>query len=147
MLIKSLGFLLCVNILFIGLTYLRLYSKRKQIGLHLGMSIANLSGGFVAIITGIILIYQFPLKFVIITIITTFVGMLIGGLFGGLFNHQALLTGFINGLMMGIMAPMIGAAAQNSFIFLAFLELIFFLNMFLLVFAAKYGRREEMNGD
>ncbi|CAM4132272.1 hypothetical protein [Lederbergia lenta] len=147
MLVGNLGFLLCINILLIGLTYLRLHNMRKQIGFQLSMNMANLAGGIVAFITGVILIYQFPLKFVLVTIISTLVGMLVGGIFGRLFNHQALLTGFINGLMLGIMAPMVGAAAQNSFIFLAFLELIFFLSMFLLIFAAKYEKHEEMNAD
>ncbi|MFP7225948.1 hypothetical protein SFC42_22940, partial [Priestia filamentosa] len=105
LLIQNLGFLLCVNLLLTGSAYLFLFKVRKLIGFQLGMNISNLAGGFFAIVTGIILIYQFPLHFVPITIITTVIGMVVGALFGGLFDYQTLLTGMINGLMMGVMAP------------------------------------------
>lgn len=114
-----------------------LFRIRKLIGFQLGMNISNMAGGFTAIVTGVILIYQFPLKFVVVTVITTLVGMAVGGLFGSLFDYQTLLTGYGNGLMMGIMAPMIGAAAKNSPIFLTFLEGIFMVSLFLLVLSAR----------
>ncbi|WP_124052023.1 hypothetical protein [Priestia endophytica] len=137
LLIQNLGFLLCVNLLLTGSAYLFLFKTRKLIGFQLGMNISNLAGGFFAIATGIILIYQFPLHFVPITMITTVIGMVVGALFGGLFDYQTLLTGMINGLMMGVMAPMVGAASQNNLIFLVFIELVFICSLFLLLFSAK----------
>ncbi|WCM13898.1 hypothetical protein [Priestia filamentosa] len=137
LLIQNLGFLLCVNLLLTGSAYLFLFKVRKLIGFQLGMNISNLAGGFFAIVTGIILIYQFPLHFVPITIITTVIGMVVGALFGGLFDYQTLLTGMINGLMMGIMAPMVGAASQNNLLFLVFIELVFICSLLLLLFSAK----------
>ena len=103
----------------------------------MGIDIANLVGGFVALVSGVILIYQFPLKFVLVTIITTIIGMLVGGLFGRLVDYPTLLMGYANGLMMGIMAPMVGAAAQRSMVFLLFLELILIFSFIFLVLHVK----------
>lgn len=133
-----LGFLLYGNLLLLAITYLYLFHIRKLIGFQLGMNITNMAGGFIAIVTGVILIYQFPLQFVAVTIVTTVVGMIVGTLFGGLFDYQTLLTGYGNGLMMGLMAPMIGAVAKNSVIFLFFLEGIFILSLLLFVLSARH---------
>ena len=101
------------------------------------MNIAMVAGGGIAIGTGVILINQFPLHFMEITIISTFTGMIIGSLFGGLFDYQTLLTGYINGLLMGIMAPMVGAAASGSFLFITFLELFIIGSFVALIVATK----------
>jgi len=132
-----LGYLFYGNLLILALTFMYVFHIRKLIGFQLGMNISNMAGGFTAIVTGVILIYQFPLKFVIVTIVTTLIGMIVGGLFGSLFDYQTLLTGYGNGLMMGIMSPMIGAAAKNSYLLLTFLEGIFIVSLFLLVLSAK----------
>ncbi|KKI92658.1 hypothetical protein WQ54_08590 [Bacillus sp. SA1-12] len=133
-----LGYLLYGNILLLAITYMYLLKIRKLIGFQLGMNITNMAGGFLAIITGVILIYQFPLQFVYVTIFSTFIGMLAGALFGGLFDYQTLLTGYANGLMMGLMAPMIGAAAKTNVIFLSFLEGIFLVSLLLFVLSARH---------
>jgi hypothetical protein len=133
-----LGYLLYGNVLLLAITYMYLFHIRKLIGFQLGMNISNMAGGFLALITGVILIYQFPLKFVIVTIIATLIGMMAGALFGGLFDYQTLLSGYGNGMMIGIMAPMIGAAAKNSIAFLTFLEGLFIVSLFLFVLSAKH---------
>ncbi|WP_404459482.1 hypothetical protein [Oceanobacillus kapialis] len=133
----NLGVLLYGNLVLIGLFYLYLYKNRKLIGFQLGMNISMLIGGFGTISTGVFLIYQFPLKFVLITIMTAVIGMLIGAIFGALFDYQTLLTGYINGLMMGIMAPMVGAAANNSIVFLLFIEVVFLVSLLLVFLSAK----------
>jgi len=138
MLASYLGYLFYGNLLILAVTYMYLYKNRKLIGFQLGMNLSNMAGGFIAIVTGVILIYQFPLKFVTITIITTLIGMAVGALFGSLFDYQTLLTGYANGLMMGIMAPMIGAAAKNNEIFLVFLEGVYIFSLFLLVLSVKH---------
>ncbi|MFD1735424.1 hypothetical protein ACFSCX_02505 [Bacillus salitolerans] len=135
--ILHLGFLLYGNILITLLVYLYVYRFRKLIGFQLGMNISTMVGGFLAIMTGVIFIYQFPLKYVLITIVTTFIGMTFGALIGGLFDYQTLLTGYVNGMMMGIMAPMIGAAAKGDPIFLLFLEVIFIFSLFLLLLSVR----------
>lgn len=134
----SLGFLLYGNLLLLAITYLYLFHIRKLIGFQLGMNITNMAGGFITIVTGVILIYQFPMQFVAVTIVTTMIGMIVGALFGGLFDYQTLLTGYANGLMMGLMAPMIGAVAKNSVIFLFFLEGMFILSLLLFVLSARH---------
>ncbi|WP_175638920.1 hypothetical protein [Metabacillus schmidteae] len=133
-----LGFLLYGNLLLLAITYLYLFHIRKLIGFQLGMNITNMAGGFITIVTGVILIYQFPMQFVAVTIVTTMIGMIVGALFGGLFDYQTLLTGYANGLMMGLMAPMIGAVAKNSVIFLFFLEGMFILSLLLFVLSARH---------
>jgi hypothetical protein len=138
MLAGYLGYILYGNLLILALTYMYLFKHRKLIGFQLGMNLSNMAGGFIAIVIGVILIYQFPLKFVTVTIMTTLIGMVAGGVFGALFDYQTLLTGYANGLMMGIMAPMIGAAAKNNHLFLIFLEGVFILSLFLLVLSVKH---------
>jgi hypothetical protein len=135
----NLGLLLYGNIVLLGLVYIYLFKIRKLIGFQLGMNISMMAGGFLAIATGVILIYQFPLHFVPVTFVTTIVGMLVGSLFGALFDYQTLLTGYANGLMMGIMAPMVGAAAENSIVFLVFIEIVFIVSLILLMSSAKHS--------
>ncbi|RBW70869.1 hypothetical protein DS031_04900 [Bacillus taeanensis] len=135
---QYIGFFLYGNIVIMGIAYMYLFQTRKLIGFQLGMNIANMAGGFFAVAAGVLLIYQFPLKFVTVTIVTTLCGMIVGALFGGLFDYQTLLTGYANGLMMGIMAPMVGAAAQNSIPFLIMIELIFVSSLFLFILSAKH---------
>jgi hypothetical protein len=137
MLIEYLGFVLYGNLVLMGLVYLYLLKIRHLIGFQLGMNLANLAGGFLAIVSGVIMIYQFPLKYVAVTIIATLLGMVVGGLVGGLFDYQTLLTGYINGLMMGLMAPMVGAAAKGSMTFLVFIEVVFLISLGLLLLSAK----------
>ncbi|WP_241657739.1 hypothetical protein [Anaerobacillus alkaliphilus] len=120
------------NFLFATISYLYLLKRRKLIGFHLGMNIAMVAGGGMAISSGVILINEFPLHYMEITFISILIGMAIGSLFGGVFDYQTLLTGYINGLMMGIMAPMVGAAASNSLIFISFFQ-VFIIGSFILV--------------
>ncbi|MCM3408555.1 hypothetical protein [Metabacillus litoralis] len=130
------GIFIYMNLVVALLTYIHFYKRRKLIGFHLGMNIAMVAGGSIAICTGVILINQFPLHFLEITIIATLTGIIIGSLFGGLFDYQTLLTGFINGLMMGIMSPMIGAAASGT-TFILFLELCMIGAFGLLILSSK----------
>jgi hypothetical protein len=133
------GYFLYGNLIFAGFIYYYLFQIRSLIGFQLGMNIAIMAGGFLAISTGIILIYQFPFHFAWITIITTVVGLITGILFGALFDYQTMLTGYANGIMMGIMSPMVGAAAKNSMEFLYFVEGMFVLSFIIMVSSAKYS--------
>ncbi|KAA0546573.1 hypothetical protein FZW96_15125 [Bacillus sp. BGMRC 2118] len=134
---SSLIVLLFLNFIVLACVYLYLMKVRKLIGFQLGMNISIMTGGFFSIITGVLLIYQYPLKFVMVTIVTTIAGMLVGAAFGALFDYQTILTGYINGLMIGIMSPMVGAAAQNSYLFLSVIELAFIVSIIFLSFSAK----------
>lgn len=123
--------------MLISFVYVYLIKVRKLIGFHLGTNLATMLGGSLAIVTGVILIYQFPLQFVFVTMVTTLLGMSVGALIGALFDYQALLTGYANGLMMGIMSPMVGAAAKNSYLFLAFIEMVFIFSLFLFILSVR----------
>lgn len=138
LLVKYLGFLLYANIILLTCVYVYLFKRRTRIGFQLGMNVATMAGGFAAVVTGVILIYQFPFHYVVITIVSTIVGMFVGALFGALVDYQTLLTGYANGLMMGIMAPMIGAAAKNSVPFLIFIEILFIISLFLFISSSKH---------
>nr|WP_240458649.1 hypothetical protein [Bacillus mesophilus] len=100
-----------------------IYRIRRLIGFQLGMNISMIAGGMLAITTGVLLIAQFPLQFAPVTIITAVLGMVVGAIFGVLFDYQTMLTGWANGLMMGLMAPMIGAVTDGSMLFIWFMEL------------------------
>jgi hypothetical protein len=132
-----LGMFLYVNLMVAVIAYFFLYKRRKLIGFHLGMNIAMVAGGGLAIGAGVILIQLFPLRHVEVTIIATVTGIVAGSLFGALFDYQTLLTGYINGLMMGIMAPMAGAAASNSAFFIISLEVFILCSFALLMLACK----------
>ena len=126
------------NFIVAFISYIYLFKRRKLIGFHLGMNIAMVSGGGLAFITGVLLINRFPLHYLEITIATTLTGMIIGSLFGGMFDYQTLLTGYINGLLMGIMAPMVGAAASDSIVFILFLEIFVIGSFFMLLVKSKF---------
>ncbi|RFU64612.1 hypothetical protein [Bacillus sp. V59.32b] len=130
-------FLFYLNILLIVFVFAYLFRIRKLIGFQLGMTISMVTGGFFAFTTGVIFIYLYPFHFLAITIAATLAGMAVGSLFGGLFDYQTLLSGYSNGLMMGIMAPMVGAVAKNSVYFLSFTECLFFVSMLFILFSAK----------
>ncbi|WP_078544049.1 hypothetical protein [Litchfieldia alkalitelluris] len=130
------GVFLYLNILFAVIAYLYLYKRRKLIGFHLGMNISMVAGGGIAIATGMILINQFPLHFFEVTVAATLIGIVTGSLFGALFDYQTLLTGYINGLMMGIMSPMIGAAI-NDMIIILLVETAILVTFVLLILSAK----------
>lgn len=126
-----------VNFLSAYVLYIYLYNRRKQIGFHLGMNIAMVAGGGMALGTGIIFINLYPLYFLEATLFAVIIGSLTGIFFGSLFDYQTLLTGYINGLMMGIMAPMVGAAASEGFLFFIIIE-VFILSSFCLLAAFAY---------
>jgi hypothetical protein len=117
--------------------YIYIYNRRKQIGFHLGMNIAMVASGGMALGTGIIFINLYPLYFLEATLFAVVIGSITGILFGNLFDYQTLLTGYINGLMMGIMAPMVGAAASEGILFLIMIE-VFIISCFFLLAASAY---------
>ena len=123
-------------VLFIFL-YVYVNRHRRLIGFHLGMNIAMVMGGIVALSTGILLIYQYPFHFTVITILATAIGMGAGALFGALFDYQTMLTGLINGLMVGMMAPMLGAILREQFFFMIVLEILICLIIMILLVAVR----------
>ncbi|MHA6250876.1 hypothetical protein [Oceanobacillus sp. CAU 1775] len=125
------------NFLVIAVLYFYLYRIRKLIGFQLGMNIAMLMGGMVALASGVILSLQYPFHFTEITIISAVIGMIVGGAFGAMFDYQTFVTGFTNGLLIGIMAPMIGAVMDNSRIFLVFVEILLGVSIALVVISRK----------
>ncbi|RSD25406.1 hypothetical protein [Mesobacillus subterraneus] len=126
-----------INFLSAYVLYIYLYHRRKRIGFHLGMNISMAAGGGLALGTGIVFINLHPLYFLEATLIAVVIGCITGILFGNLFDYQTILTGFINGLIMGIMAPMVGAVAFEGVLFLIMVE-IFIICIFIFVAASAY---------
>jgi len=106
--------------------YIFVHKHKRLIGFQLGMNIAITAGGFMAISTGIILIMVYPFFYTSVTILSVLISLLVGGFFGILFDYQTALTGFVNGVMMGLMGPMVGALIDNQILFLSSLEIILF---------------------
>ncbi|WP_233143940.1 hypothetical protein [Lottiidibacillus patelloidae] len=133
------GIILYLNVLVIVFVYYLLWKKRKVIGFQLGMNISMAAGGLSGMCSGIILIYQFPLYFVTVTVISTIFGVLVGSMYGGMFDFQTILSGWISGLMAGVMSPMVGAAAGQSEGFIFFVEGIFILLFLVISTSTKYN--------
>lgn len=123
--------MLYANVLLTGVLYVYIRNRRQLMHFQDGVNIATMVSGFIAMIGGVILIYQFPFHYVAVTIVSTLIGTVVGASFGALFNPETLLTGYAHGMMMGMMSPMIGAAAKNSIAFLIFLELFFLFSLFI----------------
>lgn len=122
-----LAILLYVNVVLIGLLYIAIKNYRHLFQFHDRVTVVTLISGFIAMICGVIFIYQFPFHYVNVTIAATLVGIIIGIIFGSIFRDETILTGMTHGMMMGLMAPMIGAATKNSYVFLIFLQVSFVL--------------------
>ncbi|WP_052455587.1 hypothetical protein [Bhargavaea cecembensis] len=112
--------------LFIAL-YAHLWKVRKRVGFHLGMNISLATGGMAALLFGVLLINQYPFHFTYITILSALVGMAAGALFGRLFDYQTFVTGLTNGIVAGLMAPMIGTVVDMPLLFIGCLHILFVL--------------------
>lgn len=124
--------------------YLWLFRRKKLIDFHIGMNTAMVVGGGLALGTGVLLIYEFPFDYMVVTGIATLTGMGAGGLFGSLFGKQTMLSGYVCGLMTGMMAPMVGAAAFFSIPFAVMIELFIVCSF---MFVMKETFHVQVNDD
>ncbi|WP_233549429.1 hypothetical protein [Lysinibacillus yapensis] len=122
-------FLVCV------VSYLFLRKMRYLISYHLGMNLAMTASGIMGIAVGTLLGYAFPAHYTVITIFATILAMGIGALFGALVDYQTLLSGVSNGLMAGIMGPMIGVVADLMLV--TFCSLLVYIMFGLLCFSIR----------
>lgn len=118
--------------------YIWIVRQKKSIRFHVGMNVAMVVGGCIALGTGILLIYEFPIYYMEVTGISALAGILTGGLFGRLFSKEAMLSGYVSGVMTGMMAPMVGAAALYSIPFVIMIE-VFIVCSFLMVFKEVFS--------
>ncbi|MBM7580494.1 hypothetical protein [Jeotgalibacillus terrae] len=108
--------LLFLHFMIIAVFLIRFFALRDQTGFHLGMNITMITGGFTGLITGAVLIDYFPFYFIAMTILSAVTGACVGAVNGLFYDSQSALTGLSNGLMMGLMGPMLGAAGDFSMI-------------------------------
>ena len=117
--------------LHIVLVFICIYvESRNVIGFQLGMNISIVMGGMIALLSGVLLILQFPFHFTLITIISTLAGLVAGALFGLLFDYQTFVTGLTNGIVIGLMSPMIGTVIEMPSVFVWFIH-GFFVSKFM----------------
>lgn len=107
--------------------FLYIKKVKKLIGFQLGMNISVVMGGMGALLSGVMLLQQFPFHYTVITFVATLAGMAVGGLFGILFDYQTFVTGLTNAAFMGLMSTMIGTVIEMPILFILFLHGIFFL--------------------
>lgn len=122
--------------IFLGF-YAYLSRIKKRVGFQLGMNISVVMGGMIALLSGVLLITQNPFHFTLITIISTVVGMIAGGLFGLLFDYQTFVTGLTNGLVIGLMSPMIGTVIEMQSMFIIFIHGLFVLSLLTISISIK----------
>ncbi|WP_456271054.1 hypothetical protein [Bacillus sp. AK031] len=129
--------LFVTNILLTACLYVYVGKKSRLVGFQLGMNISIIAGGFTAVSTGIVLIMIYPFFYTSVTILSVLIGLIAGGAFGLLFDYQTALTGYVNGLMMGLMAPMVGALIDNQLMFLTFLEILLVSSYFAVLLSVR----------
>lgn len=124
---------LCI---FLGF-YLYLRRFKKLIGFQLGMNISIVMGGMLALLSGALLILQFPFHFTLVTVISTLAGLFAGALFGLLFDYQTFVTGLTNGIVVGLMSPMIGTVIEMPSLFVWLIHGFFVLSLFTIFISIK----------
>ncbi|CAM3097221.1 hypothetical protein FITA111629_03285 [Filibacter tadaridae] len=109
--------------------YMYLWRIKKLIGFHLGMNISIVMGGMIALIFGVLLILQFPFHFTLITVVSTLTGLVVGAMFGLLFDYQTFVTGLTNGIVVGLMSPMIGTIIEMPSVFVWCIHIFFAISL------------------
>jgi hypothetical protein len=117
--------------------YMYLRRIKKLIGFQLGMNISIVMGGLVSLLFGVLLILQFPFHFTLITVISTLAGMMVGASFGLLFDYQTFVTGLSNGMIIGLMSPMIGTVIEMPVVFVWFMHGFFTLILITIFISIK----------
>lgn len=130
-------FLLYIDICIILGFYMYSRKVKKLIGFHLGMNISMVMGGMAALLFGVLLILQFPFHFTFITLISTVIGLLVGAAFGLLIDYQTFVTGITNGIIVGLMAPMIGTVIEIPILFITFIHVLFACCIFVIFISIK----------
>ncbi len=113
-----------INFLSAYVLYVYMYNRRKHIDFQMGRNITMVAAGGLALGTGLIFINLYPSHFLEAALLSVIIGGISGILFGNLFNYKTLLTGYLTGVIMGIMAPMAGIAASVGILFLLTNEIV-----------------------
>lgn len=129
--------LMYVDVWIVLCFYGYLLKIKKRIGFQLGMNISIVMGGMAALLSGVLLIIQFPFHFTFITMISTVAGLTVGALFGLLFDYQTFVTGLTNGIIIGLMSPMIGTVIEMPTMFIIFLHGFFVFSLLTIFHSIK----------
>ncbi|MEI4770521.1 hypothetical protein WAX74_12830 [Psychrobacillus sp. FJAT-51614] len=129
--------LLYIDVCLIIGFYMYLRRIKKLIGFQLGTNISVVMGGMISLLFGVLLILQFPFHFTLITILSTSAGMIAGASFGRLFDYQTFVTGLTNGMLVGLMSPMIGTVIEMPNLFIWFMHVFFVLSLITIIISIK----------
>ncbi|MED0678569.1 hypothetical protein P4S83_16045 [Aneurinibacillus thermoaerophilus] len=143
MMSRFLWLLLGVTLIAGTFFYFFLARFREMIGCHIGMNITMTVSGLLGIASGIVLAYQFPSIYTVVTIINTLIAVIIGVLFGSLGDFQTVISGGISGIMAGIMGPMLGAMADQPFLLLTFITILSLFSFAVVCFSISLEEREQ----
>ncbi|MCG7337246.1 hypothetical protein MHZ95_18475 [Sporosarcina sp. ACRSM] len=125
--------LIYIDLLLVSFFYLYLRKRKEQISYTLGMTSSMAVGGLTALLTGILLIMQFPFHFTYITMFSALIGGFVGAFYGRLVDRGLFVLGLTNGIMIGLMAPMIGTVIEMPVPFIGVLH-VFFIGCILTIF-------------
>lgn len=129
----AISILMYVDLLLVLFFYLYLRKRKERISYTLGMTSSMAVGGLIALLTGILLILQFPFHFTYITMFSAFSGGIVGAFYGRLVDEGLFVLGLTNGIMIGLMAPMIGTVIEMPVPFLVVLQ-AFLIGCVLIIF-------------
>ena len=133
----TIAMLMYVDVWIVLCFYGYLLKIKKRIGFQLGMNISIVMGGMAALLSGVLLIIQFPFHFTFITMISTVAGLTVGAFFGLLFDYQTFVTGLTNGIIIGLMSPMIGTVLEMESVFVWFIHGFFVLSLLTIFISIK----------
>lgn len=129
-------FLLMNGFLYL-LLYLYVRVNRKKIGFQHAMNATMLIAGLTAFYLGIVLSLQYPNSPEWVFLVAPGTGMLAGAWFGALFDYQTAITGVVHGLMMGLMAPMVGMIWNQPLLLLLIAEGFYLLSLSFVALSVK----------
>jgi hypothetical protein len=135
--------LLGVTLIAGAYSYFFLARFREMIGCHIGMNITMTVSGLLGIASGIVLAYQFPSIYTVVTIINTLIAAIIGVLFGALGDFQTVISGGISGVMAGIMGPMLGVMIDKPLLLLTFITIFSLFSFTVVCFSMKVEEGTE----
>ena len=130
-----------IDLVIMASFYLYWYKRKKGMGLSIGMNTAMAMTLFFSLFLSYVLMEKYPFYYVQIICITVLLTMLVGGLFGQLKDEQTIIIGLINGVMMGLMAPMAAGVALYYRELFYMLQIIFVCTIISLSFEKKRWRK------
>ena len=134
-------FLFMIDLVIMASFYFYLYKRKKSMGLSIGMNTTMAMTLFFSLFLSYVLMEKYPFHYVQIICIAVLLTMLVGGLFGRLKDEQTIIIGLVNGVMMGLMAPMAAGISLYYREVFYMLQILFVCTIISLSFEKKSWRK------